>query len=374
MEQKRSRILLLPIAGGILILLNIILSSVIGTSPTVSSSSASAENLISSSAPLWGRITFGFSDYTAGDLPAIGIVLAAIILYFSLILYLRPRFETFLSLIIMVFSGFTLLYGGGFFIGSIIAFVGAATAFQKPLEFGKTLVGKLLASLRASPRVFQRLVDEASAKDAAMIVLFVNLLSGIGNAVYMFNADGLINTPSSAAAFETLLQGRMSLDISLVSAPITLMGLGIIKWMILSLLIFVVGVKFFEGSTNLVTIATVTGFAYAPIALQVFTPFVFTSTPYLMTWPMAVYYITNLWMILILVVGLQHVLNVSFLKSVALVALCGAIYTLIDNMVFLPMYDTYVPKFQIQPPEVMLLIASFFIVVALFFVGTKERR
>jgi hypothetical protein len=374
MEEKRSRIMLLPIIGGVLILLNILLSSIFGTSATISSSSASVEDLTTSYAPLWGRITVGFSNYAGGNLPAIGIVLAAIIVYFSLILYLRPRFETTLSLVIMVFSGITLFYGGGFFIGSILAFIGAAAAFQTPLEFGKTIVGKMLASLRASPNVFQRLAEEASVREAAIVILFVNLLSGIGNAIYLFNADGLINTPSSATAFEAMLNGRMNIDMSVIPAPITLMGLGIIKWMVLSLLIFIVGVKFFEGSTNLATIATVTGFAYAPICLQVFTPFVFTSTPYLLTWPMAVFYITNLWMFLILVAGMQHVLNVSLMKSLALVALCGAIYTLIDNMVFLPMYDTYVPKFQIQPPEVMLLIASFFIIVALFFVGTKERR
>jgi hypothetical protein len=275
----------------------------------------------------------------------------------------------------MIFSGVALLFGGGFIIGSILAFVGGASALQASMEFGNSLIGKLLSSLRASSKVFQKFerAEEASVKDAAMIILFVNLLSGIGNAVYIFNANGLISNPSTTNAFEILFTGKMSFDLALLQAPITLMGLGIIKWIILSLLIFVVGVKLFEGQTNLASIATVTGFAYAPIGLQLFTPFIFTSQPYLMIWPMAVFILTNLWMATVLVVGMKHILNVSFTKSLALVALCGAIYTLINYTVFMPMSIAYVPKFQVQPPEVMLLIVSVFIIIPPFFIGSKER-
>jgi len=373
-EQKRSIILLLPFVGSLLILLNIFTTALIGTPVMIFSSSPdSVEALTKNLSPMWGRIAFGFSNYAEGNLPAIGIVLAAVILYFSLTLYLRPRYERFLSFIIMVFSFVSLFYGGGFLIGSILAFIGGALAFQTPMKIENSLIGKLLLSLRASRKFFQRLAEEAAVKEAAMVILFVNLLSGIGNALYMFNANGLINNLSSESAFETLLNGRINMDIALVPAPITMMGLGIIKWMVLSILIFVIGVKFFDAASSLGRIATVAGFAYAPISLQIFTPFVFTSSPFLLIWPMAVFIVTNLWMAIVLVIGLQQILRVSFTKSLALVALCGAIYELIDTTIFLPMVNQYIPKFQIQPNDVMLLIVSAFIIVGLFFIGSKER-
>lgn len=373
-KEKHSTLFLLPFAGGLLILLNIFITAFIGTPAMISNySPSSVEAVADKSVPtLWGRIAFGVGNYAEGNLPVFGIVLAAVIIYFSLILYFRPRNVTTLSIVIITFSAIALLYGGGFFVGSILAFVGGALAFQAPLEFGDSLIGKLLSSLWASSKVFKKFAGKASVKDAAMVILFVNLLSGIGNAIYTFNANGLVENLSTSNAFEILLNGKLSFDLAIVPTPITLMGFGMVKWIILSLLIFLVGVKFFKGESNLASIATVTGFAYAPISLQLFTPFIFTSTPHLMIWPMAVFILTNLWMIIVLVAGIRNILNVSSTKSLALVAFCGAIYTLINYVVFMPMSIAYVPKFQIQPPEVMLFILSIFIIVPPFFIASKE--
>jgi hypothetical protein len=373
-EKKHQIIPLLPIAGALLILLNIFLTALTGNCLMISNGAAnSVEDLTNESAPLWGRIAFGQADCAYGILPAIGIVLAALIIYSSLILYTKPRFEKILSITIMIFSAVALLYGGGFIIGSVLAFIGGAFVYHTPLEPSKSLVGRLLSSLMGSSKAFKQLAEEAHVKDAATAVLFVNLLSGIGSGLYGFNANGLINTLSTNNAFEILLKGRIGIDVAILQVPITLMGLGVIKWMMLSLLIFLIGVKFFRGKTSLASIATVTGFAYAPISLQFFTPFIFTSTPYLMMWPMAVFAITHLWMVIVLTLGMKETLRIPFTESLALITLCGATYLLIHYVVFTPMNIAYVPKFQIQPPEIMLMIISTLVIVGLFFIGSKEK-
>jgi hypothetical protein len=130
-------------------------------------------------------------------------------------------------------------------------------------------------------------------------------------------------------------------------------------------------VKFFGEEANLPEIAKCTGLAYAPISLQLFTPFVFTSQPYLVTWPMIVFLLTNFWMVLILTIGLKHVLDISLSTSLATVALCGAIYILVNYMVFMPLPIPYIIKFQLQPQELTLGAVSLIIAASLLFLGKK---
>jgi hypothetical protein len=148
-------------------------------------------------------------------------------------------------------------------------------------------------------------------------------------------------------------------------------GFGIIKWIILSLIIFLVGVKLFGEEASLQEIAKCTGLAYAPISLQLFIPFIFTSQTYLTTWPMTVFLLTNFWMILILIVGLKHILDVSLSKSLATVTFCGAIYILVNYIVFMPLSIPYIIKFQLQPQELTLGLVSLVIAASLLFLGKK---
>lgn len=393
-EQVQNTVpALLSLLGGVLILSNILLIG-INSSPIVVSNSApdSVESLFKESAPFWGRIAFGTLSYAEGFGPAIGVFLASIIIYCSLILYFKPRLENVLSSIIIILSATALLYGGGFIIGSILAFLGGALAFQKHKKFGETFIGKILLALKADSKLFQYFTTQNAIRDAAIAIVFVNLLSGIGNGLYGFNVEKMgvqiytptpVNAnitfnPTSAAyatdiASQVLLNGRVFGDISIASTPIMLMGLGIIKWIILSLLLFLVAVKFFGEEADISSIAACTGFAYAPISLQLFTPFVFTSIPYLAsTWPMTVFFITNIWMFLILTIGLKHVLNIPLTRSLATLTLCGAIYVLINYFIFMPLQIPHLWKFQIQPQEAMVFMASFLIAVSVFFMGKKR--
>jgi hypothetical protein len=371
MERRKNTAAICSLAGGILILFNILLIATSGAPIVLSSSSQSIDIVTQDTAPLWFRIAFGVRGYVEGTQLALGAILAAMILYFSLSLYLKPRNVKALSFLIILFSAISLLYGGGFIIGSILAFIGAAATYENPKKFEETLIGKMLSSMRARTKVFQYFMQDSSAKDAAMVILFVNLLSGIGNGIYAFNVAQIIGATNLATPFEILITGRLTLDMSIVQTPIILMGLGVFKWALLSLILYFVGVNLLGEKASLASVAACAGFAYAPIALQIFTSMVFTSTSYLSFWSLSVYLLTNLWMVLILVAGMRHIMNVSIIKSAATVASCGAIYTLINYLIFMQVSIPNLIKFQIQPPETMLLLTSLMIAVPLYFMGKK---
>lgn len=372
MERRKNTFAVISLVGGILILLNILLIAMNSGPIVLSSSSDSIDNLLPNTAPMWFRIAFGIRDYANGIALEIGAILAAMIVYLALTLYLSPTNARPLSLLIILFSAVALLYGGGFIIGSILAFIGAALMYEAPREFSHTLIGKMLSSMRATPQVFQHFMQDSSVKDAAMVILFANLLSGIGNGVFTFNVTQIIGATNANTPFGILFTGRVGLDLSIAQTPIILMGLGIFKWALLSLILFFVGVNLFGQKASLASVAACTGFAYAPIALQLFTPFIFTSSPYLTQWSLGVYLLTNLWMMLILIAGMKQIMNVSFTKSAATVASCGALYTLINYLIFTQVSIPYVIKFQIQPPETMLLLTSLVIAAPLLFMGKKS--
>lgn len=372
MERHRNPTVLVSLVGGIIILLNILLIAMSSAPIVVSNYSESVDNVVQASANLWLRIAFGVRGYTEGIPLLMGAIMAVIMMYCSLSLYLKPRNVKFLSLLIILFSAVALLYGGGFIIGSVLAFIGAALAYETPRRFAETFTGKMLSSMRASPKVFQHFMQDTSVKDAAMVILFANLLSGIGNGIFTFNYMRIIGATNTNIPFEILFTGRLGFDQSIVQTPIILMGFGILKWVLLSLILFFVGVNLFGEKASLASIAAVTGFAYAPIGLQIFIPFVFTSQPYLTTWSLGIFLLTNLWMVIILTAGMKEIMDISYTKSAATVASCGAIYTLINYAIFTQVSIPYTMKFQLQPPEVMLMITSFLIAVPILFMGRKS--
>lgn len=372
MERRGSSAAILSIAGGVLIVVNILLIAMINSPLVLSSSSESVDTVTQNSAPLWWRLALGIRGYTEGTQLVIGTIVAALIIYLALNLYLRPRNVRIFSLLIILFSAVALLYGGGFIVGSILAFIGASIAYEAPKGYSDSFVGKMLSAMAARLKVFQHFMQETSVRDAAMVILFANFLSGIGNGVFTFNVEKITGATNAVVPFEVLFTGRVALDLAIVQTPIILMGLGILKWVLLSLILFIVGVKLFGQKATLSSLAACTGFAYAPVALQLFTAVIFTSTPYLTVWWLTVFAVTNLWMVVILIAGVRAILNVSYMKSAATVTSCGAIYTLINYFILAQVSVPYTTTFQIQPPQMMLLITTFFIAVPVFFMGRKS--
>jgi hypothetical protein len=363
---------LLSLIGGVMILLNILIVG-INQSPIIIATRFvnSVEEVFSSTAPMWARIAFGTFEHASGPEALLGVILAAAIIYCSLIHLVTNKYQKLYSTLIIILSALSLLYGGGFILGAILAFIGGVSIFERNKSFRETFVGKLLYALKMDSKLFTQTLDRISVKSVAEALLFLNILSGVGNALYTYNVEKVLNAASMKTSYEILFMGKLYSDISLISTPILFVGFGIIKWIILSLIIFLVGVKLFGEEASLQEIAKCTGLAYAPISLQLFIPFIFTSQTYLTTWPMTVFLLTNFWMILILIVGLKHILDISLSKSLATVAFCGAIYILVNYIVFMPLSIPYIIKFQLQPQELTLGLVSLVIAASLLFLGKK---
>jgi len=372
MERQKNTFAIASLAGGILILLNIILIAMNGGPIVLSSSTQSIDALLQNSSPFWFRIAFGIRDYSGSTSLAVGAVLATIIIYLAVTLYESARNAQLFSFLIIVLTAVTLLYGGGFIIGSILAFIGAALMYEEPKKFNQTLMGKMLDSMRASSQIFEHFAQESPVREGAIVILFANLLSGIGNGIFAFNVTKITGAANAVVPFQILYTNRLGLDTSIVQTPVILMGLGILKWVILSLVLFLVAVNLFGNKASLASVATLTGFAYAPVALQVFTPFIFASNPYQTQWSLLVFLLTNLWAAVILIAGMKQIMNVSYTKSAATVISCGGIYTLINYLVLTQVNIPNYIRFQIQPAETMLFLTSIAIALPILFMGSKK--
>jgi hypothetical protein len=370
--ETRKIAAILSLVGSIFIILNILLTSANGAPIFLQNGAQTIDDAMKDSAQFWFRIAFGFADYTTVTPLIMGLIMATIMLLCSLGLYFKPRNTKPLSTLIILFSAVALLYGGGFILGSVLAFIGGGLNYEAPKPFEGTLIGKMLSALAARSKLFDRFMNETSVRDAALTVLFVNILSGIGNGIYTSNVTQVLGAKFAELPFEVLFAGRVNLDQAILPTPVILMGFGIIKWALLSLILFFVGVRLFGEKASIVSIAACTGFAYTPISLQLFTSFAFTSKPYLATWSTIVFLATGIWMAIILMAGMKHILSTSYTKAAATVASCGAIYTLINYFVLTQVTVPYTIQFQIQPPQTMLTIISLFIALPILFMGRKH--
>jgi uncharacterized membrane protein YgdD (TMEM256/DUF423 family) len=130
-----------------------------------------------------------------------------------------------------------------------------------------------------------------------------------------------------------------------------------------------VAVKITGFTTDLEGIARMTAFAYTPTAFQVFLPILITNEPFLsFNWPLMIQIITSLWIFVALVVGLKTLLEISAVKSFAIVLFCGTLYFLIMERIIYSLFE--VPGILITFPQgssvlLILMSLSTFIAVVL---------
>jgi len=113
------------------------------------------------------------------------------------------------------------------------------------------MINRVMRVFRLDPTVFREVAeDESSLSQAAIIVVIVTLLSGIGAALGRVFAD----QPGVLGAFlyTWLVQGIL---------------LGWIGW---SVLTYLIGTKLFQGKTDVQEMMRVLGFANAPQILGIF--------------------------------------------------------------------------------------------------------
>lgn len=382
MERTRNIAAILSLIGTFLIFLNTLWVAING-SPLIFFlyQVFSVDDLTTAGSPLWARVALGFLGIVGGSLIILWIIFSVINLYFGMSYYLRPERPEKPCFFILLFSLLSVFVGGGFIIGSVLATIGSVMGFQSRLPAKETFFVKLLRSAKLDPELFTEVIKKKTVmREAAFAVLFINFLSGLGCTLYTFNVDKIMHS-SYDAAFRILLLGEVFYDASVLNASIINMGIGILKWLLLTLIIYLVGTKLMGHPSEPDEAARAVAFAYAPICLQVFIPLIFTNEPFLtFHYPMTIYFVTNFWMIFALIVAVKCLFNLSTRETIGTVSLAGTIYWLTMYKIVFPMFKVVDPTFKmpgvmfdIQPLSFLLILVTLSTIIS-FLCGTFTKR
>ncbi len=167
---------------------------------------------------------------------------------------------------------------------------------------------KLLRAARLDSSLYESLKSDPSGlREALYAIILLNILTGIGLGV------------------NDVLSGQSITGLGSAEVPL-LVGfqilLALVKWGVLTAIIFVLGVLLMKGTSKFVEVARAIGFAYAPIALQILVAF--TAFSLLLT--DGIQLATNFWLSLALIVAVKQTLQISLGKAIIVVIITGLIY------------------------------------------------
>lgn len=369
----------LSLIGAVLIFINVLAIAFNGSSITISPYSVSSVGeLLKSGGSLWYRISFGVPSFVEGPPIIVWIIVSIVNLFLATFLYLSPERHAMSSFFILMFSLCSFLAGGGFIIGSLLGVIGSGIGLQWREKLGETFLGKLIRVIRLDSAVFASIKKNPKLiREAAVTIMFINFLSGLGCSLYIFNVDKILNSTPDISA-KILLLGETFFSLSTLGLPLMYMGLSIIKWILLALIIYLIGSKLLGEERNFDTIAGLIAFAYAPVSLQVFLPFVFLNQPFLTVhWPLSVFLATNFWMILALIVAVKQLFEATTTKAIGIVMLSGSIYWPLTYKFMLPIFFTSdsIPGifFDVGPNDFILMLISLSALLS-FMLGTFTKH
>jgi hypothetical protein len=313
-------------------------------------------------AGFWARISLGVPDYAENAWLAVWLICAAINLMCGLSLIIDPRGHGNLSPVIILCSFLSLTIGGGFIIGFALSLIGGLAAMEWPKPVQDTFAGRFVRALRLDHSLYRKIREEPHyLSQAVWLLIFVNVISGISYGFY--NLTYLKGNTSINELKSVLFLGRITTDFSILSYPLIYIGLAVAKWVILTLLIYVVGTKLVDGKCEFAGLAANVAFAYAPISLQALLPMLYSNQPQQLA--LYVFVATNLWMIFGLVLAVKRSLEVPTAKAMGIVMFCGGAYWMIDYLALVPMLEVPGIWFVLKPPSMVLLLFSIGTLVAL---------
>lgn len=197
------------------------------------------------------------------------------------------------------------------------------------------------------------------------MLVFVNLLSGIGSGLYSYNLEvinnnvrTIANASSQDILFRIFFKGEFFWAPHIASTVFLNVGLAIIKWVIFSMLIYIFGAKMVGSSVKYEEVAKVVAFAYAPVCLQIFMPLVLVWPWLFFEWPFIFVVLTNFWFFIILVNGLKGIFDISAGRAFGATILCGSVYWFFNSVVLSSFINLPGLYFLVQPVEFSLLIVS----------------
>jgi len=370
--ETRGRAFRLSLAGSILIFLNAIwiISNnnpiVITSNPNLTTVSA-----INNSTAFWGRISFGFQGIVEGSWTPFWLIFTIALFVCTIQIYRKPRAHKVLGLPMMIFSLLSLPIGGGFLIGSILAFIGGMLAVEWPKPFSNTFVGKMMRIAKLDTTVFGQLSGDSKAMgNGALALLFASIVMGFGNAVYVFNVNLIKTKPVSAN--EILLLGKLNMDVMTMATAFSFVGIIFLRWLAFSAILYVITVKLKGHIADFDKLACAIAFAFVPLCIQGFLPILFSNEPYLsIQWPFAIVLLSVFWVALIVLVFIKSVFEIKRREALGVTLLAGSLYLLLELLAVsnpLVVLNTSVsmPGIAIQVQAASLSSVLFFFSLAVF--------
>jgi len=383
--QTRNVACKLSLVGAILIFINT-MSVAINSSPLIISHSIPYTNNVNATVHAildetsWARLSLGLPGLIEGPFVVVFLTIASLNLFLSLAICVARRIEN-LSLLILVLTLLSAMVGGGFIIGLILGVLGSTLGLNPRAPLKQNFFVKIFRAIRLDSALFSEAKNTPTKlRESAFTIIFINIISSLGCGIYTYNAEKIINsTPENA--FRILVLGDVFWDNSILSLPIINVSLAVLKWILLSCLLYFVGTKMMGCDVDLSQIARVIPFAYAPIMIQALLPIIFGSEPLLsINWPTAILFVSNLWMILALILATKQVFDITTMKATGVVMFSGTMYWLIVYKMMYPMFQLADPAFRM--PGIMLDITPLnfvliFVSVAVFIsivMGVFARR
>lgn len=376
-EKNSTLVFKLSLFAALLIFINGLLIAAQG-SPLLYFSSVTddPEAALAPQAASWWRISLGIPSLINGELILIWLTFSIINLLVALLLYVKPTKHAWWSWMIILCSLLSIPIGGGFIIGMVIGLIGGAIGVEWPKSPGSTFVAKLLRAARLDGTLYEKIGNEDHPlKLAAITIIFVNTLSGLGYGLYKYNLDKIIQLSSPSVPFRILFLGDISWDYSAVISPmINLIGISLLKWLILSTLIFLVGTKLLGRKNEFDKTGRIVSLAYVPVCLQVFLPVIMGSVAFIkVEWPLAVFFFTNIWMTLALLIGVMQLFKINIRQALGVVILAGTFYWLINYLFIIPTLEVPGIRLTVEPSSLILTLISASTVLAIL-LGVFTKR
>jgi len=332
----------------------------------------------------WGRIVFGVPGLVEGGWAYFWLFLVVLLLIITLRAGIRPRTQKKLGPLMVALALLSIPIGGGFYVGAILGVMAGVYAMEFPKPFIETFVGRITSTLTGGTKVFESVSkDSKGLQTAVLVVILVGLLSGFGACLYSTNLGRIYpnGTPAqedAVAASNILIGGVLYTDASFYTSVVGSMGVAVLKWLILSALVYLFGAKLLNSDVSFAVLSSVLAFVYVPEILMIAMPMMFTNEPYLsvtyqflvfpISWPLILFYLSRFWAFVILVFAIEKVLDISRGRAVGTAILVSIPYFIVNYLQLYPMLET--PGLRIsftsESSTMILLLGSIALLIAVF--------
>lgn len=180
------------------------------------------------------------------------------------------------------------------------------------------LLTKLIRAIKLDSNLYEAIEHDPTAlRHAVVAIILINICSAIGAFIYDMRLQ------ETAIAADPLLIG-------MIVGEAVIMALA--KWLVLTGIIYLVGVRLFKGTAGFQEILRTIAFAYTPVALQILLPLFITYE-----WVFLVLLGTNVWMIAALVIAARQSLDLTTARALGIVVFAGVLYSIISVLPFAPL-------------------------------------